>query len=214
VPQAQFERQIEYLATHGWRFAHVSELSGPLPPKTVVLTFDDGYRDNLLQAHPVLARYRAKATLYLVVDRFDRDWSAAKKAHHNSGELMREEKLSDTEIKHLLDSGLWELGAHTLTHANLLNTSEGDKRREITESRKVLADQFATDIPSFAYPFGLYGQDDVALTRQAGYAFAVTTNEGIDSYPYSAPLELKRIKVSGTEGLASFRLRLRTGRRK
>lgn len=214
VPQAEFERQIEYLATHGWRFAHVSELSGPLPPKTVVLTFDDGYRDNLLQAHPVLARYDAKATLYLVVDRFDRDWSAAKKAHHNTGELMREEKLSDAEIKDLLDSGLWELGAHTLTHANLLNTPEVDKRREITESRKALADQFATDIPSFAYPFGLYGPDDVVLAQQAGYAFAVTTNEGIDLYPYSAPLELKRIKVSGTEGLASFRLRLRTGRRK
>ena len=108
-------------------------MSGPLPPKTVVLTFDDGYRDNLLQAHPVLARYDAKATLYLVVDRFDRDWSAAKKAHHNTGELMREEKLSDAEIKDLLDSGLWELGAHTLTHANLLNTPEVDKRREIAE---------------------------------------------------------------------------------
>ena len=88
VPPAQFERQVAYLAENGWTFAHVSELKNALPDKTVVLTFDDGYRDNLEYAHPILARYNAKATLYLVEDRFDRDWSTAKKAHHDSGELM------------------------------------------------------------------------------------------------------------------------------
>ena len=84
-----------------------------------MLTFDDGFRDNYLAAHPLLVKYGAKATLFLVVDRFDRDWSTAKKAHHDSGELLREEKLRDAELRKMLDSGLWELGAHTLTHALL-----------------------------------------------------------------------------------------------
>ena len=214
VPPAQFERQVAYLAQNGWTFAHVSELKNALPDKTVVLTFDDGYRDNLEYAHPILARYKAKATLYLVEDRFDRDWSTAKKAHHNSGELMQEPKLTDTEVETMLASGVWELGAHTLTHANLPVTAPEQRADEVIQGRTVLQQKFNQSIPSFAYPFGIYDAEDVRLAEQAGYDFAVTTKEGIDSLPYAKPLELKRIKVSGKEGLWSFTLRLRTGRRK
>lgn len=214
VPPEQFERQIAYLAENGWTFAHMSELAKPLPEKTVVLTFDDGYRDNLIQATPVLERYKAKATLYLVVDRFERDWSTAKKAHHDSGELMQEPKLSDDEVKGMLASEVWELGAHTLTHANLPVTAEPKRTQEISGGREALQQSFDQDVPSFAYPFGIYNAEDVRLTEQAGFDFAVTTQEGIDPLPYAKPLELKRIKISGKEGLWSFKLRLRTGRRK
>ena len=214
VPPAQFERQVAYLAGNGWTFAHVSELKNALPDKTVVLTFDDGYRDNLEYAHPILARYNAKATLYLVEDRFDRDWSTAKKAHHDSGELMQEPKLSDAEVKTMLASGVWELGAHTLTHANLPATEPQQRAEEVIKGRTALQQKFNQSIPSFAYPFGIYDTEDVRLAEKAGYDFAVTTEEGIDPLPYAKPLELKRIKVSGKEGLWSFKLRLRTGRRK
>ena len=214
VPPEQFEQQVAYLAENGWTFAHVSELANPLPDKTVVLTFDDGYRDNLEYAHPILARYKAKATLYLVEDRFDRDWSTAKKAHHDSGELMREPKLTDAEVETMLASGVWELGAHTLTHANLPATEPEQRAEEVIQGRTVLQQKFEQSIPSFAYPFGIYDAEDVRLAQQAGYDFAVTTEEGIDPLPYAKPLELKRIKVSGKEGLWSFTLRLRTGRRK
>ena len=47
--------------------------------KTIIYTFDDGYLDNYTNAHKVLCRFNAKATLYLVADRFDRDWSSSKK---------------------------------------------------------------------------------------------------------------------------------------
>ena len=214
VAPAQFERQVAYLAENDWTFAHVSELKNALPDKTVVLTFDDGYRDNLEYAHPILARYNAKATLYLVEDRFDRDWSTAKKAHHDSGELMQEPKLSDAEVETMLASGVWELGAHTLTHANLPATESQLRADEVIQGRTVLQQKFKQSIPSFAYPFGIYDTQDVRLAEQAGYDFAVTTKEGIDPLPYARPLELKRIKVSGKEGLWSFKLRLRTGRRK
>ncbi len=214
VPPEQFERQVAHLAENGWTFAHVSELKNALPDKTVVLTFDDGYRDNLEFAHPILARYKAKATLYLVEDRFDRDWSTAKKAHHDSGELMQEPKLTDAEVETMLASGVWELGAHTLTHANLPVTAPEQRAGEVIQGRTVLQQKFNQSIPSFAYPFGIYDTEDVRLAEQAGYDFAVTTEEGIDPLPYAKPLELKRIKVSGKEGLRSFTLRLRTGRRK
>lgn len=70
--------------------ARVTGQWGQHPEKTVAITFDDGYLDNLENAYPILEKYQAKATIYVVVDRHDRDWSTYKKAHHNSGELARE----------------------------------------------------------------------------------------------------------------------------
>lgn len=52
---------------------------GEHPAKTIAITFDDGYLDNLQNAYPILEKYQAKATVYVVVDRHDRDWSTYKK---------------------------------------------------------------------------------------------------------------------------------------
>jgi peptidoglycan/xylan/chitin deacetylase (PgdA/CDA1 family) len=215
VSPALFEAQLRWLSERGWRFAFMSDLLGPdpLPEKTVVLTFDDGYEDNLLQADPILARYGARATLYLVEDRFDRDWSTSKKAHHDSGELMREPKLSDAQVLTMLASGRWELGGHTRTHANLATLDEAQRREEIGDARSSLAQRFGVPVDSFAYPFGIYSAADVAAAAAAGYRTAVTTLEGIPVDLAAEALELKRVKVSGRDSLRAFALRLRTGRR-
>lgn len=217
VSPARFEWQLAWLKRQGWRFCTVSELWDQwdsLPEKSVAITFDDGYADNLEQALPLLAKYDACATLYLVVDRHDRDWSTAKKAHHDSGELARERKLSDDEVRTLLASGRIELGSHTLTHINMPATAADAKRQELAESRRQLQDLFGVPVRSFAYPFGLWGEDDVALVREAGYDTAVTTVDGIDlRSPRPDPLRLLRIKISGKDNALAFILRLRTGKR-
>lgn len=215
VKPAAFEWQVRWLKENGWHFAFMSELRNPerLPPKTVFLTFDDGFADNYEKAHPVLQAYGAKATLYLVVDRFDRDWSSAKKAHHNTGELMRELKLSDEQVAAMLASGCWELGGHTLTHANLARLDEQQKFSEIKGCRDQLEDQFRTVISSFAYPFGIYDALDVSLAKKAGFVSAVTTIEGIDTDLLASSHELSRVKISGKDNRLAFRLRMRTGRR-
>ena len=150
----------------------------------------------------------------MVVERFDRDWSTAKKAHHDSGELMREPKLTDAEVTAMLASRRWELGAHTLTHANLPTLNHDDRRREIIQGKRTLEAQFQVEVASFAYPFGIYDATDIRLAQEAGFQFAVTTIEGIDDLDHVEPLELKRVKISGKERLWQFALRLRTGRRK
>ena len=68
VDPAMFERQVAWLADNDWEFVTMSELSGRefRGGKQVAITFDDGYEDNLLNALPVLQKYRAKATLYLI----------------------------------------------------------------------------------------------------------------------------------------------------
>ena len=70
VAPRRFDEQIRWLAENGWHFALMADLASgeALPEKTVILTFDDGYEDNLVNADPILARYGARATLYLVED--------------------------------------------------------------------------------------------------------------------------------------------------
>lgn len=216
VSPGHFERQLRWLREHGWRSLTVSELieaGDSVPEKSFAITFDDGYADNLSRALPLLERYDCRATLYLVVERFGRDWSSARKAHHDEGELMREPKLSDDQVRHLLDSGRIELGSHSLTHANFLRLDPAAARAELVGSKQALQQRFGVEVNSFAYPFGLYRPEQVALVGEAGYRSAVTTEEGIDAPGARDRLQLRRIKISGKDNMLAFRLRLRGGRR-
>ncbi len=214
TPEA-FEKQIKWLSDNEFTFATMDDLAaGPVRPKTVAITFDDGYADNHSAAFPILRKYRARATLYLVADREEgSDWSAKKKAHHNSGELVREPKLTDAQVREMVDSGVFALGAHTLTHANLSTLGPEEKHGEIAGSKTWLEERFGRPVRSFAYTFGIWDSADRSVVEAAGFTTAVTTNPGIDPLPFRDPLALSRIKVSGKEGFASFLLRLRTGRR-
>lgn len=219
VHPSAFERQLRWLAANGWRFVFLSELGGMKQAggtgarKTVAITFDDGYRDNFLAAHPLLERHGAKATLFLVEDRFDRDWSAAKNPRHADGELGREPKLADGDIRAMLAAGTWELGAHTATHPLLPSLDAAGRAREIGGAKAALERRFGVPVGSFAYPFGIFVDADRDAVAAAGYRWAVTTNEGISTDLDADAHALKRIKVSGKDGLFAFRLRLRTGRR-
>jgi len=206
-----FERQIAWLKANDWTFIKASELltEKAQGDKRVAITFDDGYEDNYSQALPILKKYDACATLYLVTDRHERDWSVSKNAKHNSGDLMREAKLSDAQVVEMLTSNVFELGGHTLTHCHLPSVDVGTKTFEINECKKVLSETFATQVTSFAYPFGHYGDDDVKLCEAADFSTAVTTDEGIDTQ--SNAFRLKRIKVSGKDNFFAFKTRLRIG---
>jgi peptidoglycan/xylan/chitin deacetylase (PgdA/CDA1 family) len=215
VKPAEFEKQIAWMKSAGCHFVTLQELQqnwGKHPEKTVAITFDDGYLDNLENAYPVLEKYQAKATIYVVVDRHDRDWSTYKKAHHNSGELAREPKLNDEQVKFLAQTGRIEIGSHTLTHANLDKLDDEACFIELTESKQQLERLIRQPVQSFAYPFGIYSARDVELARKAGYDNAVTTQEGIDD---ASPdfMQLQRIKISGKDSMFAFKLRMKLGKR-
>lgn len=215
VKPTEFEKQVAWMKSEGFHFVTMQELQddwGKHPEKTVAITFDDGYLDNLEHAFPILEKYQAKATIYVVVDRHDRDWSTYKKAHHNSGELAREPKLNDEQVKQLAASGLVEIGSHTMTHANLDKLSDEACLSELTQSKQQLEEMIGKPIHSFAYPFGIYSERDVLLTKQAGYTNAVTTIEGINDFSPDF-MQLRRIKISGKDSMFAVKLRLKLGSR-
>ena len=210
VSPEMFEKHLKYFKDSGWKFIKMSELKNHQNEnKVVAITFDDGYLDNYSQALPLLKKYDACATLYLVIDRHQNDWSVKKNPKHNTGVLVDEKKLSDDHIKEMLDSGVFELGGHTITHPYLPNTSIEEKKHEMIECKNILETTFNTKVSSFAYPFGIYNSEDVEILENSSFESAVTTNEGVVNT--NTPFELKRIKASGKDNFFAFKLRVQKG---
>ena len=113
----------------------------------------------------------------------------------------------------MLDSGYIELGSHSMTHANFYELDTEATRKKLTDSRKTLKKRFNVSVQSFAYPFGLYRQEQVALVKGTGFSSAATTREGIEDAQSWNVLELPRIKISGKDNRLAFPLRMRGGRR-
>ncbi len=216
VSPNMFEKQLCYLSENDWHFFTMSELvtlKDQLPEKSIALTFDDGYQDNFINALPLLKKYKAKATIYLVVDRHNREWSSKRKKKNSSGELMAEPKLLDEQVKELLESGLIEIGSHTVTHDNLPMVSKEQKHEEIVGSKKQIEELFDIKCQSFCYPFGMYDETDLKLVGQADYSNATTVEKGIDNIEQANLFRLKRITISGKDNLYTFLLKLKTGKR-
>ena len=216
VSPGMFEKQLQWLSQEGWTFVTMHELASnanDLPEKTVAITFDDGFEDNYTNALPLLKKYNAKATLYLELDRHDNDWSSKKKSHHDSGELAAETKLSDEQVFELINSKVFEIGGHTQTHANLSSLNKNEKIAEICEAKVMLENRFDIKVGSFAYPFGIYADDDILLAEQAGYDSAVIAKGGVETDFCENKMVASRVKISGKDGFFAFKLRMKTGQR-
>ena len=215
VSPEDFDRQLGWLNKNGWQFQFASQLLNPPPgqlEKRVIITFDDGYEDNLTNALPLLEKHKAVATLFLVADREScLDWPAQRKAARAQSDLSQERRLSDEQVRTLIKSGRFEIGSHTLTHPDLSTLDEAEKVRQLEDSKRELEERFGVPIKTFCYPFGLYAAEDPERVKNAGYALAFTTEQGIATAQTGRKLEWPRVKVSGTEGLYAFGLRMRTG---
>ena len=210
VSPAMFEKQLKWFSDNDWSFIKMSELlEHDNQEKVVAITFDDGYEDNYTDAFPLLKKYNACATLYLVIDRHQNDWSAKKNPKHNKGDLAKKSKLSDDQVEEMVTSGIFELGGHTYSHPFLPNLSAEDKEHEMISSKSFLETKFNTSISSFAYPFGIYSSADVDIIKASNFISAVTTKEGIASS--DSIYELKRIKASGKDNFLTFKLRVLKG---
>ena len=146
-------------------------LRAPVSRRYVCVTFDDGYRDNLLEAAPVLAEFGIPATIYLPSRIIDGEVSFHWYADPPPA-------LSWDEVGELVGGGLIDVQSHTLTHPLLPQVDAERSREEITASKAEIERHVPYALTSFCYPAGLYGAREVEFVRDAGYAAAVTTNPG------------------------------------
>jgi peptidoglycan/xylan/chitin deacetylase (PgdA/CDA1 family) len=207
VSPRQFERHLWWMRRVGLVGVTLSEgirrLRARNAARCVVLTFDDGYADNVVNAAPILKKYGFGATCFVVSERIGsyNTWDA--EALGGRKPLMNE-----AQLKTWVDAG-FEVGSHTRTHPDLTTLPRDAVMAELVSSRAALERLIGAPIVTFCYPFGRLNADLVWRVRQAGYRLAVTTRRGRAASRDDA-LMLPRLSVSGTKGVANVLLKAAT----
>ncbi len=185
-----FAQQMEKLHEWGYTTLTISELArlilsgGSIPPRPIVISFDDGNLDVYTNAFPIMEQYGFKGVMYVVANR-----------------LSSTDFLHVPQLKELIDAG-WEIGSHSMTHSNLKDTTT-DLHLEINESKVMLEQELGITIKSFAYPFADANPDIINHTEDAGYQSAV----GVGIFNLHSPdtiLFLSRREVEGMQPMDEF----------
>jgi peptidoglycan/xylan/chitin deacetylase (PgdA/CDA1 family) len=185
-----FNQQMQQLNYWGYSTISIEELvehitkGHTLPPRPVVISFDDGYLNVFSNAFPIMEKYGFTGTVYVVANR-----------------LNAEGFLQEEELKTLLDHG-WEVGSHGMTHTELTQ-NHVLVRQEILQSRLDLDNALGIKVTSFAYPFGLVDWYVSNKVFDYGYRAAVGVGH-IVVHSFGTVYNLSRREVQGDVDLEAF----------
>lgn len=207
VAPAAFARQMVWLKRLGYTGLSMSALQpylqGERSGKVVGITFDDGYRNNLVHALPTLARNGFSSTCYAVSGLLGKTnvWD-------ESIGIPQTPLMDEGEIRQWVAGGQ-EIGSHTHSHVNLLETDEPGCREEMVLGKTGLEAVIGRPVEHFCYPYGHFKARHVELARELGFATATTTQRsrchaGMDM------LQLPRVPVMRSTVLPVFWLKIAT----
>ena len=161
-----FDAQMNYLVENGYIAitpdALLSALEGELelPPKPVLITFDDGYSDNYENAFPILQKYGLRATIFVI-----------------PALVGKEGYMTWDELKEMEENGI-TMQSHTLNHIALEELPDDGLRTELLKSKQILEDQLGHAVDFVAYPTGTYNLHIAGIAREVGYKGAFTIKYG------------------------------------
>lgn len=187
VARRDFRAQVRRLQRAGYEAVTLGRVvdawhgRATLPARPIVLSFDDGYRSHLTAALPILAARGWPGVLNLDLSNLAPSWG-----------------ISRAGVRRLIGAG-WELGAHSMTHADLAVSSGQVLRREVAGSRQAIRRLFGVTPRFFCYPAGRYDAEAIAAVEAAGYDGATTTAFGLAS-PTAGRFTLARVRVDRGDG--------------
>jgi peptidoglycan/xylan/chitin deacetylase (PgdA/CDA1 family) len=162
------EQELAYLRDSGYVSVTFDDLvdhitkNSPLPPRPVIISFDDDWESQYTYAFPLLEKYGFTATFYI--------WVAV---------VGREHHMTWDEIRTLSKAGM-QIGCHTITHPYLTRVKNDESlRREILGARRFIEDRVGVPVTTFAYPFGQYNERVAAIVKEAGFTSARSTWPGV-----------------------------------
>lgn len=211
VSVENFRGQMNYFYERGYSSLTLEEFSTLLPhenvpQKTVVVTFDDGYRDNYLCAFPILKHFGFRGTIFLTSDYIGKNDVFPMDKDKNWDKVMDEDlPLTWEQVLEMKEYGM-EFGSHTCSHWHLDELPEMEMVREIVESKRYLEQKLRSRVTSFCYPSGRYNQKVKEAVREAGYIAAVVTprHGQLNEDLYS----LKRVGIYNNDSGWRFRVKI------
>jgi peptidoglycan/xylan/chitin deacetylase (PgdA/CDA1 family) len=190
-----FQAQMDWLHSSGYHPVDFNDVRGyfagvrPLPPRPVVITLDDGYKDLYTTAFPILAAHQFKAVAYIV-----------------TGFVGQGPYVSRDDVV-ALDRGGIQIASHTVSHPNLAKASYGSAMYQLVQSKLWLEQLVGHQVLDFAYPSGQFNGDTMAEVRLAGYDTAVTV-DGSSFHSQADRYRWTRVRVLGGESMGDFRASL------
>jgi len=163
ISREKFSRQLQWLS----RWRRVARLDETLPGasgRLVAITFDDGYRDNLTVALPLLEKFDLPMTLFVA-----------------AGFVGREGYLSAEELREISRHRLVTIGAHGLWHRDFGSLPKAEARIELVESRRLLESITGTTVDLMAWPYGECNAELEELSKQCGYRAAWSVWKGTNT---------------------------------
>ena len=201
VPTALFEEQMTQVRELGYTVVGIDAVldhfgqGTPLPPKAVLITFDDGYRDNLKNAAPILQRFGYPAVVFAPIGFLDGSRPLPHEEHLVSRGISNP-TLGWAELAELEACGI-RVESHGISHRPLANLEIDEAAREITLSKLRLEERLGRPVRAFAFVKGSeadYRPVHLSLLKQAGYELAFTSVSGSNGRA-AHPLQLQRYNV-------------------
>ncbi|WP_258881137.1 polysaccharide deacetylase family protein [Clostridium tagluense] len=196
VSTDKFNMDMKYLKDNGFTTLSTDELynfmvkNKPVPKKSVLITFDDGYEDNYTNAFPILKKYNFKATIFVITDSVDK----CKKS------------LSSDQLKEMQNNGI-DIESHTNLHDKLGTLTYAAQLKTLKASKEYIEKTLNKTVRYISYPFGNYNLDTLKAVNAAGYEMAFTTN-GRWANKSNGILNLNRVFISGFHHSNSFQTRV------
>jgi peptidoglycan/xylan/chitin deacetylase (PgdA/CDA1 family) len=194
VSRRDFAAQLAWLGAHRYHAVSLRRVYDywrrgyALPPRPVVLTFDDGYPQDFTNVRPLLGSRHWPGVLNLAVQN------------------LLDRKLTVPQIRTMIETG-WEIDAHTLTHRDLTTLARADLRHEVAGSRRWIRRRFHVPVDFFCYPAGRYDARVLAAVKAAGFSAATIEGAGPAS-PRDGLLTLPRIRVDRSDGVSGLAAKL------
>jgi peptidoglycan/xylan/chitin deacetylase (PgdA/CDA1 family) len=203
----RLSEQVHHLAGRGWRGTTFTDLvTGRPAPRSVAVTFDDGYRSVLELARPILDEVGWPGTLYVPTDFIGREapmaWPGIDEwlGGPHERELL---PLGWDDLRALRAAG-WEIGSHTRSHPHLTRTGDGELAGELAESRATCERELGDRCRSIAYPYGDVDERVARAAREAGYEAGAGLPPGRH---VRSTMQWPRVGVYHDDDLRRFRLK-------
>lgn len=192
IPKEQFRQQMKYLKDNGYTTLTLDELynfminNKPVPAKSVVITLDDGYKDNYTNAYPVLKEFGLNATVFVITSTIDKDSSY----------------LTTPELKEM-DQNVMDIESHTINHDKLSELSYDKQCQTLKGSKECIEKILNKKVKYIGYPFGKYNNYTQKAAEDTGYTMAFTTNSGWANKKQGI-YKLDRVYISANYSMNEF----------